>query len=445
VVVSVLIAISAAIPVTGPLAGVGIALGMSASFLLPITLGVAILRRDDVVLPRVLVFVLLSTILLAAYLGIVGLSDLIFGADVDRVVIVVAAGVIAVLLAPLRSWLQAAVDRLVYGDSGNPYEALTELGRRVSGSPDDVLGEVVRTVADAVRAGYVAITLAGDDEPAAAVGVGPASGYEVPLTFGGTEVGRLEVSSPGRSDPLSARERQLVQELAGHIGVTAHAAVLARDLQRSRESLVLAREEERRRIRRDLHDGLGPALAGVAFGIDAARNNLVHDPSAASAALQDLKAEVQSSISDVRRLVYDLRPPVLDQLGLVPAVEAYAARLSEGGGFSVQVQASELPPLPAAVEVAAYRIATEALTNVVRHAGARHACVSFEASGSELRVDVADDGRGISGEDRVNGRSSGVGLSAMKERAAELGGQVTWAGRPGSGTTVVASLPLETS
>ena len=149
---------------------------------------------------------------------------------------------------------------------------------------------------------------------------------------------------------------------------------LTRDLQRSRESLVAAREEERRRIRRDLHDGLGPALAGVAFGLDAARNTLAANPEATAATLAELKTEVQASIADVRRLVYDLRPPALDQLGLVPALQQYAARLAERGALDVSVSAPALPPLPAAVEVAAYRIVTEALTNAARHSGARHTC-----------------------------------------------------------------------
>jgi hypothetical protein len=222
-----------------------------------------------------------------------------------------------------------------------------------------------------------------------------------------------------------------VSDLARHIAVAAHAAALTRDLLHSRESLVIAREEERRRIRRDLHDGLGPALAGIAFGIDAARKHLARDPAATDAALAELKAEVQTSVADVRRLVYDLRPPALDQLGLVPAVREYGARLVERGALSVTVSAARLPPLPAAVEVAAYRIAIEALTNAARHSHARTSSVSFEIDDSALRLQVDDDGDGVPAAARVPRQR--MGMSAMAERAAELGGPARSAPGPVAG------------
>jgi signal transduction histidine kinase len=202
---------------------------------------------------------------------------------------------------------------------------------------------------------------------------------------------------------------------------------------------VIAREEERRRIRRDLHDGLGPALAGVAFGIDAARNTLRRDPAASDLALAEIKAEVQASLGDVRRLVYDLRPPTLDRLGVVPAIEEYAGRLRERTRLQITVSATELPPLSAAVEVAAYRIVTEALTNVVRHSGARRSSVGLSAADGHLRLTVTDDGAGLPAGELC----PGVGVTALKERAEEIGGTcVVTAGAEG-GTAVVARLPLE--
>jgi signal transduction histidine kinase len=236
------------------------------------------------------------------------------------------------------------------------------------------------------------------------------------------------------------RDLRLLNDLARHIAVAAHAAALTRDLRRSRESLVVAREEERRRIRRDLHDGLGPALAGVAFGLDAVRNTLSRDPQETDEALAQLKSEVQIAIADVRRLVYDLRPPTLDQLGLVPALEEYAARLSERGALEVSVCAPALPIFPAAVEVAAYRIATEALTNAARHSGGRRATVAFGVADGTLRLEVLDDGVGL--PTQRDPRGSGVGLAAMAERAAELGGTCSVDRRAGGGTVVVALIPL---
>jgi signal transduction histidine kinase len=416
---------------------VSLALNILGLGLLPVALAVALTRRDGYGLPRVLVFGFLSTLLLAAYLGIVELAQAAFGSGADRGAAVAAAGLVAVVVAPLRARLQRAVDRLVYGGRGDPGAALTDLGRRIAGSPHDLLHEAVRAVTDALQAPYAAVMLAGESEPTATTGTPTAPTVVLPLALRGADVGVLVVGQRSPVEPYGARDRTLLDDLARHVAVAAHAAALTRDLQRSRESLVIAREEERRRIRRDLHDGLGPALAGVAFGLDAARNTLARDPIAAGEALAELKTELQASIADIRRLVYDLRPPALDQLGLVPALEEYAARLAERGSLRVSVSAPWMPLLPAAVEVAAYRIATEALTNVARHSGARSSLVALTISEAQLRVSVVDDGIGVNGN-----RGGGVGLAAMAERAAELGGTCSVSARDEGGTAVVAVLPL---
>jgi signal transduction histidine kinase len=422
------------------LPNVNVALNVLGLALLPVALAVALTRRDGYGLPRVLVFGFLSTLLLAAYLGIVELAQAAFGHGADRGAAVGAAGLVAVVVAPLRARLQRAVDRLVYGDRGDPGAALTDLGRRIAGSPDDLLHEVVRAVTDSLRAPYAAVILAGDTEPTATAGrpTAPTTPTVVlPLSLRGADVGSLVVGQRSPVEPYGARDHALLDDLARHIAVAAHAAALTRDLQRSRESLVIAREEERRRIRRDLHDGLGPALAGVVFGLDAVRNTLARDPAGVDAALSELKTELQTSIGDVRRLVYDLRPPALDQLGLVPALEEYAARLGERGALQVSVSAPPMPELPAAVEVAAYRIATEALTNAARHSGARSTFITFDVTELQLRLSVMDDGGGINGH-----RGTGIGLTAMAERAAELGGTCSVSARDEGGTAVVAVLPL---
>jgi len=433
------IAVTGALPSSMALSPVILALQVTAACLLPVALAVTLVRRDGLVLPRLLVYGSLSALLLAAYLAVVGLAQAVFGSRADPAAAVVAAGLIAVLAAPLRARLQRSVDRLVYGARGDPYAALADLGRRITGTPGDLLHEVVHAVTDALRAPYAAVVLPGDAVPAASAGRPSHPEIVVPLSLRGGQVGSLIVAQRTPTEPYSQRDLALLDDLARHIAVAAHAAMLTRDLQRSRESLVATREEERRRIRRDLHDGLGPALAGIAFGLDAARNTLAADPKTAAATLAELKTEVQASIADVRRLVYDLRPPALDQLGLVPALEQYAARLAERGTLDISVSAPALPPLPAAVEVAAYRIATEALTNAARHSGARHTSVSFIVDDAKLRLEVADDGAGLPA--RRDSRGTGLGLAAMAERAAELGGACSAAARD-RGTCVVAVLPL---
>jgi signal transduction histidine kinase len=211
----------------------------------------------------------------------------------------------------------------------------------------------------------------------------------------------------------------------------------------------MATEEERRRIRRDLHDGLGPALAGVALGVDAARNILRRDPDSADTLLADLKDETLGCVTEVRRIVDDLRPPALDELGLLPALAAFADRLSareEALRVSFDVP-DTMPPLPAAVENAAYRIAIEAMTNVSRHARARSCQLSIGVSPSagqgtephtKLTLEIRDDGIGIPAL-----HHAGVGLASMSERAAELGGDCLVANPEGGGTQVRAHLPME--
>jgi len=436
------IVITIAIPPITSMGDLVIAVNVLATAMIPVTLAVA-LTRAGFALPRVLVYGFLSTLLLIGYAAVVGISDAAFGSRADRAATLVAAGLIAVTVAPLRYRLQRSVDRLIYGDRGDPSAALSDLGRRIAGSPDDLLAEVVRTVAGALRAPYVAVVLAGEATATAAIGTSTGAEVEVSLELRGEQVGRLVVAPRDRRERYGPRDLALLGDLARHIAVAAHAATLTRDLQRSRESLVVAREEERRRIRRDLHDGLGPALAGVAFGLDAARNTLRRDPAATDTALAQLKGELQASISDVRRLVYDLRPPALDQLGLVPALQEYAARLGERIAMDISVSARRLPPLPAAVEVAAYRIATEALNNVVRHSKARTTNVVFSATNALLRLEIVDDGVGVPPQ-REPG-ATGVGLAAMAERAAELGGSCLVGPRAGGGTSVVAELPLRTA
>ena len=223
--------------------------------------------------------------------------------------------------------------------------------------------------------------------------------------------------------------------------MAAHAVRLTAALQRSREQLVLAREEERRRLRNDLHDGLGPRLASLTLKIQTARLRLAHDP-LADTLLADLVAQTQASVADIRRVVYDLRPPSLDELGLLFALREAAAQYPAQGTAGVQVHLdlpAELAPLPAAVEVAAYRIAQEALTNVIKHAQARTCWLrlTVDAQASTLYLAVQDDGRGIAPERRL-----GVGLRSMRERATELGGTLTVEPGDLGGTLVRARLPL---
>jgi signal transduction histidine kinase len=330
----------------------------------------------------------------------------------------------------------------MYGERDDPYAVLSQLGQRLETTfaPEAVLPTIVETIAQTLKLPYAAITLKQDAEfkTVAAYGLATPNPLILPLTYQSKTIGQLILAPRAHGEDFSSSDRHLLANLARQAGIAAHAIRLTADLQRSRERLVTAREEERRRIRRDLHDGLGPTLASLTLKIDAAHNLLATNPATVDALLTELKAQTQSAIADIRRLVYELRPPALDELGLVAAISEQAAQynLANGMHVSVTAPANPLPPLSAAVEVAAYRIALEAMTNAARHAHARH-CEIQIALHDALCLEISDDGIGITPKHPI-----GVGLTSMTERAAELGGTCVIEPGTSGGTHVMARLPL---
>jgi len=341
----------------------------------------------------------------------------------------------ALVLIPLRERLQRVVARVVYGRWDQPYELLSGLGQRLAAVADldQLLAEVVSDLEAELDLTSVSVR---DARGALVAGTADRGAMAVSLAAYGVPVGTLAFDSADRE--LSPAELRLVRDLAQPLGDALHVRGLLADLQATRERLVLSREEERRRLRRDLHDGIGPALAGLTLKAEAARSLLPPDATAASAQLASLVEEIRATVVDVRRVVEGLRPPSLDELGLVGACTQAVARLTGGTAVHASVEAEPLPPLPAALEVAAFRIVQEAATNVVRHAGATQMLVGLRSDGAVLEVSVRDDGAGR------DGRGDGNGMSTMRERAEELGGRL-YVDSPGSGLLVRAELPLDPS
>jgi signal transduction histidine kinase len=247
-------------------------------------------------------------------------------------------------------------------------------------------------------------------------------------------VGRLIVATRSAGSRFTGRERKLLKDVAQHAAVAAEATRLTRDLQASRERLVMAREEERRRLRRDLHDGLGPSLAGMSMQTRAARK-LLPAQGRAGEILDAIAGDLRSCTAEVRQLVDQLRPPALDG-GLQSALRAECERFAAEAIAIELVVGGSLADLPAAVEVAAYRIVCEALTNVVRHSGARRCTVTVNRCRA-LEISIVDDGIGMPSEP-----SAGVGVASMRERAVELGGGCTITAAAAHGTAVRAWLPV---
>jgi len=411
-----------------------------ALIVVPIGTTVAILKyrlyEIDLVINRAFVYGAMTVCVVTSYVLVVGLAGATLSSRGDLLLSLAVTGVVAVCFQPVRERVQRFVNRLMYGERDDPYAVLAQLGRRLEASlgSDEVLPTAVETIGQALRLQYVALTLADRHVPTARYGRPVPTPLRYPLIHQGTTVGELELA-PRAGEQLREADRRLIADLTPQVAAAAHAVGLAEELQAARRRLVELREEERRRIRRDLHDGLGPALAGLTFTLDAAHNLAGSDLERAKALLAAATEQTQTMIADVRRLIYGLRPPALDELGLVDSLRSLASR-EVAPATAVTVEAPPvLPRLHAAVEVAAYRIVQEALTNVARHARARSCRVHLSVDPDALFLEIADDGEGIAQH------HAGVGLHAMQERAAELGGTCRITAQPGSGTTVTARLP----
>ena len=409
------------------------------------TMAVAILRHRlyglDVFVDRALVFSALTVVLgglyVAAVLGFGHLLD----QDVQFGIALVATALVAVAFQPLRERVQRAVSRLLHGRRDEPYAAISTLGRRLGEAmaPTRVLPVMVETIGDELRLPYVAVELAdAPGEPAAVHGTPDAGvALRLPLVHAGERVGTLVIGARAHGEPLADADRRLLEDFARRASAAASAVALSIEVQRSRERLVTAREEERRRLSGDLHDGLGPTLAGAVLTIDAARRVLATDPEAADALLDRAAASVEGTVADVRRLVYGLRPPALDQLGLTGALRQHAAALS-GDGARAARSRRPLPYRRCRPRSRRRRTGSprrRSPTSPATRTRATRWCRSRSARpcGWRSRTTAA----GVPPD-----RHAGVGLTSMRERATELGGSFELAAGPGGGTVVRVELPL---
>ena len=357
-----------------------------------------------------------------------GLLDALGASDLNLGAMAVVAGLSAVLFHPTQVVLRGVVDQLLFGERPDPLGAASQVVGRIGEDPLPAL----RAIREALVVPYAALLV--DGATLASSGTETTHTHTLDLDGAGLLVVGLR---PGDLS-FSPGDEQVLRLTVPLLAQTLRARALAEDLIESRGQTIAAVEEERRRLRRELHDGLGPRLSGVAFTSDAARNLIRTDPDAAADMVAQLRADTVAAIEEIRRMVYAMRPPALDELGLVPALrqQAVGLRNRDGEPVAVDVTAPEdLADLPAAVEVAAYRIVIEALTNVARHSSSASAAVRLERADDGLRLEITDHGA------RNGAWRPGVGLSSMRERAAELGGTLEAGPGPGGGR-VAALLPL---
>jgi len=431
------------------------------NLLIAVTITFSVLRYRlwdiDVFINRSLVYGALIVSVIGLYMIVVGVAGALFQSVGNTLLAILATGLIAVLFHPLRQRLQRGINHLMYGERDEPYTALSRLGRRLEASlaPEAVLPTVVTTVREVLKLPYVAIYLQQDSHgyKIVAESASPSlrieggrirvpgmnrEGLCIPLIHQGETLGYIVLGPRAPNEAFGSTDLRLLDDLAPQVGVAVHAVRLTADLQRSREQLVLAREEERRRLRRDLHDDLAPTLASLGLTASTAADLISTNPTTATALVKELQSEIRATVGNIRRLVYDLRPPTLDELGLLAAVRERAAQYSNApGGFPVTVEApAELPALPAAVEVAAYRIVQEALENVSKHSHARECAIRFK-NHNGLEIEITDNGIGL-----PPNITPGVGLRSMRERTEELGGSCVIERGVNSGTRVLACLPI---
>ncbi|WP_139228789.1 sensor histidine kinase [Blastococcus tunisiensis] len=439
--------------------GYALALAVAAAFLapapvnvvitlaVPVAIGVAVVRDRlfgiDVVLNRTLVGTALLASSALVYVAVVGWLGGLTGSP-DSLVGFAGAVAVAAVFHPLYVRIQRAVDRLLHGSRGDPYRVLGRVTEvlRDAAAPRAALARAVATIAVDLKLPAVTVQVDRPDAPPVVESVGERAlaVHAVPLHWHDDVVGTLHVAHRPGTDRLDPVDESLLADLAAQLAAVGFALRLATDLERSRDRLVTAREEERRRIRRDLHDGLGPQLASAVMALDVANRALGHEPARAVPLVATARDQLQDAVADVRRIVHGLRPPALDDLGLLGALQATGPGLlpERDGAPRIRISGGgQLSDLPAAVEVAAFRITQEAMTNAIRHACAQHIAVRLDGRRDAVGIEVVDDGLGCAADS-----PAGMGLQSMRDRAAELGGTCRISAEPGGGTRVSAVLPL---
>ncbi|WP_028551950.1 sensor histidine kinase [Paenibacillus sp. UNC451MF] len=437
---------------------------------IPFTLTMAILRHRlwdiDPLVNRTLVYGALSLCVAAIYILSVYYLSQLFETKDNLFISLASTAVVAAAFAPLKERLQRLVNRMMKGRHDDPYAVLLELGSQLVQplAPEAMLEVLASTVKESLRLPYAGIALGvgGQDALVASAGVPIHEVRPFPIIHRGEQLGMLYLSCRSPGEAFSSEDNKFLDVLlhqAGpiveNVNMTLGMKLLAKDLQESREKLVLAREEERRQIRKNLHDDLAPRLAALALNVATAEKYVVKKPDIAIEMLGDLRRVIRATVDEIRTLVHDLRPPSLDELGLISAIQERVSELNkparlladELGTIPIHIHLLEPPPLPdlpAAVEVAAYRIVTESLVNVIKHSQATDCTIRLHISeNKQLVIEVTDNGTGLppSYAQQLPGKG-GIGLHSLRERAAELGGQCSIERLQQGGTRVLAILPI---
>ena len=432
--------------------------------LIPLSIAIAVLRSQlfdiEVLINRSLVYGILTVCVVGTYITLVFGLGTVFRSSENVFISLFVTALIAVLFQPLRAWLQRRVNQFMYGERDVPYQVIARLGQRLEATlePSAVLPTLVETVASALKLPYVAIRIQQDDIWMFIASSGKAREriLSLPLSYAGEKIGELVLASRPGEKAFAPTDLDLLTTLARQAGVAVHTVLLTTELERSRQRIVAAREEGRRRLGSDLHDGLGHQLTGLLLKTELAISFLHEDQGTLRILLNELHAQIKTSVEGVRSVAHRLHPPELELFGLTQAIQETAGQYQGIGkdGMRVEVHIPhKLASVPLAVEVAAYYIVGEALTNASRHASASICRLSLQLLESSipaqkfpggdktqlLEVEICDDGCGLAGE--RGGNQVGLGILSMRERASELGGTCIIEQVSTGGTRVYARLP----
>lgn len=412
-----------------------------------VSLTFAILRYRlwdiDLLINRTLVYAILTAMIVLIYIILVNLAGALLNTTLPGSLL--ATGVIAISFQGLRERVQRSINRFMFGQRDEPQAVLLELSRQLQTAilPQELLDASVSTITRTLKIPYAAIAIRRGEEQVMQTesGTNKTPIQTFALVYQNEAVGELVVGQRSPGEPLNRADQVVLGGIAQQLGAVVYAVRLQSDLQTARERLVITREEERRRLRHDLHDGLGPALASLPLKIDAAIDLIAQDQQRSVNLLGDVKRQSQQLVADVRRVIHNLRPPALDELGLTEALRGALTQLNgHSSDLHITLSVDDLPSsLPAAVEVATYRITMEAATNVIKHARARHCWITLQSitHPPEMKITIEDDGIGLPDTLMPN-----VGLHSMRERAEELGGVFHIQPRPSGGTCITVRLPL---
>ncbi|MGH7921335.1 MAG: GAF domain-containing sensor histidine kinase, partial [Candidatus Dormibacteraceae bacterium] len=425
----------------------------------PITVAIAILRYNvydvDRVLAKALLYGGLTVSVTALYIVVVFGVGSRFGGDAEPALSLVVTVIVAVALSPLRDRLQVLANRIVFGRRATPLEVLSLVAQSMNLTPaiDDTLPQIAALVGDATSSQAVEVWLRDADDlllaarwPDAQEGeierrlpltddgrlpLVDGRGRVLPVRVGDELLGCLLVTQPpGRS--LSPNEESLLAAVASHAGLLLRNVQLVADLRASRQRVMTAGAEQRRRLERDLHDGAQQHLVTASLAIGLARTQLERGESAdVERSLADANRQLRAGLAELRDLARGLYPAVLTSAGLEPALTA----LAERAPFPVKLDI-ELSARPAQiVEATVYYVVSEALTNVAKHAGADRVVVRAKERAQQLVIDIEDDGKGGAVP------TAGSGLRGLEDRVATLGGSLALRSDPGAGTVVHVELP----